>query len=53
MIKHNLWTTSDLCIYFNKSESTIRKWRNDGLISIMLSGAYYYDYKDIVEYLED
>ena len=47
----DLWSTSDLMAYYNKSASQIKAWRNDGLKSTMLSGAYYYEYKDIVEYL--
>ena len=48
-----LWTTKELMTYYNKTENDIKRWRKDGLKNTMLSGAYYYDYSDIVEYLSE
>ena len=46
-----LWSLLEVCTYHNKTESQVKKWMKDGLKSTMLSGAYYFDYNDIVEYL--
>ena len=48
-----LWITTDLMYYYGKTSKQVAKWREDGLKSTMLSGAYYYDYKDIVDYLKE
>jgi len=47
----DLWTTSDIMYYYGKTGKQVKRWRDDGLKSTMLSGAYYYDYSDIVSYL--
>jgi hypothetical protein len=47
----NLWTTTDLMYYYNKSAAQIKRWREDGLKCIQLGIGYVYYYKDIVEYL--
>jgi hypothetical protein len=48
-----IWSTSDICTYYGKSKAEVKRWRDNGLKHIMLSGAFYYDYRDIVEYLKD
>lgn len=51
MIIDNLWSTSDICNYYRKTKKEVRAWRDDGLKSVTLSGAYYYKYSDIFDYL--
>ena len=52
MIYKKLWSSSDAITYFNKSTSWLRKQRLDGLPCIMLSGAYFYYYNDLMEFLK-
>ena len=46
-----LWSTFDICVYYDVTKGIARRWRADGLKCTMLSGSYYYDYKDIIDYL--
>ena len=47
----NLWTTKDICLYFDKTSRQVAAWRKDGLRCTELGSGYVYYYKDIVEYL--
>ena len=37
--------------YFNLTDRQLRKCRIEGMKCIMLDGAYYYKYNDVVEFL--